>query len=90
MDVFAPCGNAFRRRLAFIVDLFNPVYIALDPIFARCSGLLTPDMWRGLVRDALPYALSGCTMIPSKFGDRIGDYAALALAKRAAKSSVHF
>ena len=85
MEVFDLCGEALGRGLALIVDLLNPACIVLGSIYARSGDLLEPPMRRALAREALPRAAAGVTIVPAALGDHIGDYAALALAKRAAE-----
>ncbi|HNW85774.1 MAG TPA: ROK family protein [Candidatus Limiplasma sp.] len=85
-EVFAVCGDALGRGLALIVDFLNPECIVLGSIYTRSGDLLEPTMRRALARDALPHALAGVRVAPAMLGDRIGDYAALALAKQASES----
>lgn len=85
LEVFALCGDALGRGLALIVDFLNPECIVLGSIYARSGDLLEASMRRALERDALPHALQGARIVPAKLGDSIGDYAALALAKRASE-----
>lgn len=85
LEVFAICGDALGRGLALIVDFLNPECIVLGSIYARSVDLLEAHMRHALERDALPHALQGVRIVPAKLGDSIGDYAALALAKRASE-----
>ena len=66
--------------LALLLDLLNPERIVIGSIYARCEGLLRDGMLRALEREALPVSLAACSILPAALGDRIGDYAALAIA----------
>ncbi len=68
------------RGLALLVDLLNPERIVIGSIYARCEGLLRDGMLRALAQEALPASLAACRILPAALGDRIGDYAALAIA----------
>jgi len=85
LEVFAVCGNALGRGLALMIDFLNPDCIVLGSIYARSSDLLEDPMRRALEREALPHALQGVRIVPAKLGDSLGDFAALALAKRASE-----
>lgn len=71
------------RGLALLVDVLNPEVIVIGSIFARQQRLLWPVARRELEREALPLARKVCRVVPAKLGDRIGDYAALAVAASA-------
>lgn len=71
------------RGLALLVDVLNPEVIVIGSIFARQRSLLWPMARRELQREALPLARKVCRVVPAKLGDRIGDYAALAVAASA-------
>lgn len=68
------------RGLALLVDMLNPEVIVIGSIFARQRRLLWPIARRELEREALPLARKVCRVVPAKLGERIGDYAALAVA----------
>jgi len=56
----------------------------IGSIYTRSQALLEPSMRAVLAREALPRALDACSIVAAQLGDRIGDYAALALAAKAA------
>lgn len=85
LEVFARAGGALGRGLALIIDFLNPERIVLGSIYARSGDLLEPAMRKTLSEETLPRALAAVQIVPAKLGDRIGDYAALALAKQAAE-----
>lgn len=78
--VVARTASELGRGLAVLVDVLNPEVIVIGSIFARQQRLLWPGARRELKREALPQALRVCRVVPAKLGDRIGDYAALAVA----------
>lgn len=81
--VVAQSARELGRGLALLVDLLNPEVIVIGSIFARQQRLLWPLARRELKREALPLARKVCRVVPAKLGERIGDYAALAVAASA-------
>ena len=59
----------------------------IGSIYARCEGLLRDGMLRALAQEALPTSLAACRILPAALGDRIGDYAALAIAMAGAEQA---
>jgi glucokinase len=81
--VVEQAARELGRGLALLVDVLNPEVIVIGSIFARQQRLLWPVARRELEREALPLARKVCRVVPAKLGDRIGDYAALAVAASA-------
>lgn len=78
--IYRECGVRLGEGLALIVDLLNPELIVIGSIFQRSENLLRDAMEESLRREALPHARAVCRVVPAALGDRLGDYAALALA----------
>ncbi len=79
--VYHECGTWLGRGLAVIVDLLNPELIVIGSIYARTEILLRPAMENALRQEALPVTVDHCRIIPAMLGEKIGDYAALAVAE---------
>ncbi len=79
-EVFAIVGRQLGRGLAVLVDVLNPERIVIGSIYARQRALLEPPMLESLRQEALPLALSVCQVVPAALGERVGDFAALAVA----------
>lgn len=80
-EVFDLCGRRLGEGLAILVDLLNPERIVIGSIFARCEDLLAPAMEKKLKEEALGFALNACKIVPAALGEKIGDAAALAVAR---------
>ena len=80
LEVLDHVARQLGRGLALLVDLLNPECIVIGSVYARCEGLLRGGMLRALEREALPASLAACRILPAALGDRIGDFAALAIA----------
>lgn len=79
-EVFRCSGEYLGRGLAMLVDILNPECIVIGGIFSRVEALLRPAMEQSLQAEALPLSLSCCRIVPAALQDKIGDYAALAVA----------
>ena len=66
--------------IALLIDILNPEAIVIGSIFARQESLLRPGMEAAIAREALPGAARRCRILPSRLGETVGDFAALAIA----------
>ena len=73
-------GTRLGEGLALIMDLINPEIIVIGSVFQRAEELLRPTMEAAILREALPYTRQVCRVVPAALGDRLGEYAAMALA----------
>ena len=87
LEALGHVARQLGRGLALLVDLLNPERIVIGSIYARCEGLLRDGMLRTLAQEALPASLAACRILPAALGDRIGDYAALAIAMAGAEQA---
>ena len=78
--IYSECGSWLGRGLALLVDLLNPERIVIGSIFARSETWIRPAMEESLRSEAIPAAAAHCRVVPAQLGEKIGDYAALALA----------
>ncbi len=78
--IYSECGSWLGRGLALLVDLLNPERIVIGSIFARSETWIRPAMEENLRSEAIPAAAAHCRVVPAQLGEKIGDYAALALA----------
>ena len=79
-EVFTIVARQLGRGLAILVDIVNPQRIILGSIFIRQRALLEPPMLETLRAEALERALAACEIVPAELGEKIGDYASLAVA----------
>ncbi len=78
--IYSECGSWLGRGLAVLIDLLNLELIVIGSIFARSEMWIRPAMEESLRREAIPAATARCRIVPAQLGEKIGDYAALALA----------
>ena len=83
----AACAAVFRESaeklatiLAYTIDILNPEVICLGGVFMRNADLFLPIINPILDREALPLARAACRIVPAELGERVGDFAALAIA----------
>ena len=67
--------------LSILMDLFNPQCIVLGSIYTRDMNLFRDIAMDIVMNEALPQCSSVCKVLPSALGDRLGDVAALGVAK---------
>ena len=79
-EVFRESAEKLATILAFTIDILNPEVIALGGVFMRNADLFMPVVRPILEREALPFALEACRIVPAGLGENLGDYAALAVA----------
>ena len=77
--IFDAGGRMLGRGLAMIVDTLNPACIAIGSLYGRCRDLLEKPMRAALAAEALPQSLAVCRIVPAGLGEKVGDYAALAV-----------
>lgn len=83
-DIIQTVAEKLGHGLALLVDILNPEIIVIGSIFTRQRELLWPMAEKILRAEALPGSLAACRVVPAVLGEKIGDYAALALAAEAA------
>lgn len=66
--------------LAMLVDILNPERIVIGSIYSRQQSLLEPGMRQTLQEEALTLAQQVCQVVPAGLGERLGDFASLAVA----------
>lgn len=79
-EIYETVGHYLGRGLAVLVDVLNPERIIIGSIYGRQHDQLAPRALRVLEDEAHPHALAGCEVVTAGLGERVGDYAALAVA----------
>ncbi len=85
IEIYRTCGTYLGRGLSFIIDILNPECIVLGSIYERCEHLLKDACQAVIARECLPLSASVCRIVPAELSEKIGDYAALAVALQAAR-----
>ena len=79
-EVYRICGEKLGVGLSVLVDILNPQKIVIGSIFQRSRNLLWEACDAVMKRECLPYAYGVCEVVPAELGEKIGDFAALAIA----------
>lgn len=79
-EIYQICGEHLGMGLSILIDILNPELIVIGSIFARNQNLLWPAALDVISRESLSFARNACTVVPTQLGEKIGDYAALAVA----------
>jgi glucokinase len=80
LQIFEIAGQKLGRGLAMLVDILNPERIVIGSIYSRQQSLLEPGMRQTLQEEALTLAQQVCQVVPAGLGERLGDFASLAVA----------
>ncbi len=80
LDILAESGRWLGRGLAVLIDILNPEMIVLGSLYQRIGEYLRPTMEEELRKECLPRSLEACAIVPAELGERIGDYATIAVA----------
>lgn len=79
-EVYRISGEMLGRGLSILIDVLNPEMIVIGSIFSRSGDLLRQSMEETIKKEALVASRNHCQILPSKLGEQIGDYGALAVA----------
>ena len=80
ISIYQKVGYYLGKGLAVLIDSFNPDMIIIGGIFSKSHHLIEHEMNKVLAEEALPQSLRACTIVPSRLGERIGDYSAISIA----------
>lgn len=81
IGVYNKSGNALGKFLSMIIDFINPERIIIGGVFMRSHELLLPAALKVIKKETLAMTREVCEIVPAGLGEKVGDYAALALAK---------
>ena len=79
-EIFQISGEYLGRGLSILIDLLNPEIIIIGSVFQRSEELLWPHAKKIIESESLSISRNVCSVKPSYLGDKVGDYAALAVA----------
>jgi glucokinase len=80
LEIFDIVGKQLGRGIAVLVDILNPERIIIGSNYGRQQSILEPIVMEELRREALPYALSVCQVMPAGLREQVGDFASLSVA----------
>jgi glucokinase len=80
MEVFRRSGHYLGVGLSILMDTLNPEVIVIGSIFGRQYDLLWPEAKRVIEQETIPLVNEVCTITTAGMGERVGDYASLAVA----------
>ena len=80
LAVYEQSGEYLGRGLSVIIDILNPEKIVIGSIFARSRDYLWPAAKRVIEKETLSHSRAVCEVVPAGLGEKIGDYAAIAVA----------
>lgn len=81
LSVYRTSGEQLGRGLSILIDILNPEAVIIGGVFMRSGHLLLPHAERVIREEALTPSRSVCRILPAGLGEKVGDFAALAVAK---------
>jgi len=78
IEIYRKSGEMLGKTLSILMDIINPDIIVIGSIFARSQNLLKDAMDEVINREVLEYSI--CPVVPAGLGEKVGDYAAIAVA----------
>lgn len=81
LDVFNISATKLGEGLSILIDILNPEKIIIGSVFARCHDLFAPIIDKIINKEALGISAKVCEVVPAELGEKIGDMAALAVAR---------
>ncbi len=81
LEIYRTVAARLGQGLSLLIDILNPERIVIGSIFGRQRELIETRMWQVIREEAIPASAEVCEVVPTGLGERIGDYAALAVAK---------
>ena len=80
LDIFEVVASNLGRGLAILADILDPEMIVIGSIYTRNHDLLWPTANQVLQLEAIQSKGREILIAPAALGDKVGDYACLALA----------
>lgn len=80
IDIYGVCGHYLGKGLSILIDILNPEIIIIGSIFAKSRDLLWDSALDVINKETLESSRAVCRVVPAGLGEKIGDYAALAVA----------
>ncbi len=81
LAVYKKSGEMLGRTLSVLVDVLNPEKIIIGGVYMRSHDLLLPPCERVMKKECLSFSLNAVSVSPAGLGEKIGDFAALSVAK---------
>lgn len=81
LEIYCEVGRKLGYGLSILIDMLNPECIVIGSIFARAEELMRKEMEMIIAKEALSENASVCKVLPAKLGEKLGDYAAIAVAQ---------
>ena len=87
-EVYAQAGEYLGRGISILCDILNPEAVVVGSVFVRAEKLLRPSMECAMAFEALASAREACRVVPARFDENLGDYAAVSVASEGLKTTV--
>lgn len=81
LEVFEKVGLKLGQGISILIDIINPSSIVIGSIFTRNEEFIRPAMEKVVLEESLSLSNSIVQISKSLLGEKIGDYAALTVAK---------
>lgn len=79
-EIYETAGFYLGKGVSLLIDILNPEVIVIGSIFERSKDLMWHTAQNVIARESLRASVESCKILPSELGDKVGDYAAIAVA----------
>lgn len=80
IEIYKTSGHYLGKGLSILIDILNPEVIIIGSIFTRSKELLYNSAIEVINSEALKHSKEVCKILPAELGEKVGDYASLAVA----------
>ena len=80
ISIFNESAEYLGKGISILIDILNLDKIIIGGIYTRMESYFKDTMMQIIEKEALKYSSDCCEIVPSYFGEEIGDYSALAVA----------
>lgn len=79
LDIIKISAEKLGQGLSLLIDIINPDAIIIGSVYARNTNLFEKTVRDIISKETVSYSNSVCHILPSALGDKIGDYATIAV-----------
>lgn len=80
LEIYNEVSRKLGKGVAILIDILNPQKVIIGSIYGRQKEVIDKEFMPMLLKEAIDLSLSVCEISTAKLSEKIGDYAAAAVA----------